>query len=106
MRREPGTVLIDIIKCIRAVFGDMDGHRLHHLFYRFFIETGRFNDTGKSRMKDFYDMWLLSRLFEFEDRTLCEAVRNTFRRRSTALPVALPIAFTGEFRKSTQKHTQ
>jgi predicted nucleotidyltransferase component of viral defense system len=61
---------------------------------------------ANSRMKDFYDMWLLSRLFEFEGRTLCEAVRNTFRRRSTALPVGLPIAFTDEFRESTQKQTQ
>ena len=61
---------------------------------------------ANSRMKDFYDMWLLSRLFEFDGRALCEAVRNTFRRRSTALPVGLPIAFTDEFRKSTQKHTQ
>ena len=61
---------------------------------------------ANSRMKDFYDMWLLSRLFEFDGRTLWEAVRNTFRRRSTPLPVGLPIAFTDEFRKSTQKHTQ
>jgi len=61
---------------------------------------------ANSRMKDFYDMWLLSRLFEFDGRTLCEAVRNTFRRRSTALPVGLLIAFTDEFRKSTQKQTQ
>ncbi|MBS3907608.1 MAG: nucleotidyl transferase AbiEii/AbiGii toxin family protein [Syntrophaceae bacterium] len=61
---------------------------------------------ANSRMKDFYDMWLLSRLFEFDGRTLCEAVRNTFNRRSTALPVGLPIAFTDEFRKSSQKLTQ
>ena len=61
---------------------------------------------ANSRMKDFYDVWLLSRLFEFDGRTLCEAVRNTFVRRSTPLPGGLPMAFTDEFRKDVQKQTQ
>ncbi|RJQ58800.1 MAG: nucleotidyl transferase AbiEii/AbiGii toxin family protein [Desulfobacteraceae bacterium] len=62
--------------------------------------------VANSRMKDFYDVWLLSRFFEFDGRTLCEAIRNTFRRRSTALPDGLPVAFTDEFRKDVQKQTQ
>ena len=61
---------------------------------------------ANSRMKDFYDVWLLSRLFDFDGRTLCEAVCNTFSRRSTPLPDGLPIAFTEEFRKDPQKQTQ
>jgi len=59
-----------------------------------------------SRMKDFYDVWLLCRLFEFDGRTLCDAIRNTFRRRSTPIPGGLPMAFTDEFRKDTNKQTQ
>lgn len=61
---------------------------------------------ANSRMKDFYDLWLMSRLFEFEGQTLCDAIRNTFRRRSTPLPGGLPMAFTQEFRKDAQKQTQ
>lgn len=61
---------------------------------------------ANSRMKDFYDVWLLSRLFEFDGRILCEAIHNTFKRRSTPLPEGLPIAFTDEFRKDAQKQTQ
>lgn len=61
---------------------------------------------ANSRMKDFYDVWLLSRLFEFEGRTLCEAIRNTFSRRSTPLPNGLPAAFTEEFKRDPQKQTQ
>ncbi|MDP8215314.1 MAG: nucleotidyl transferase AbiEii/AbiGii toxin family protein [Candidatus Euphemobacter frigidus] len=61
---------------------------------------------ANSRMKDFFDVWLLSRLFEFDGRTLCEAVRNTFQQRSTLLAAGLPMAFTEEFRKDTQKQTQ
>jgi len=61
---------------------------------------------ANSRMKDFYDLWLMSRLFEFNGPTLCDAIRNTFRRRSTSLPGGLPMAFTDEFRKDAQKRTQ
>ena len=61
---------------------------------------------ANSRMKDFYDVWLMSRLFEFDGRTLCDAIRSTFRRRSTPLPNGLPMAFTDEFCKDTQKQTQ
>jgi hypothetical protein len=61
---------------------------------------------ANSRIKDFYDLWLMSQLFEFEGWTLCEAVRNTFKRRSTPLPEVLPMAFTNEFSKNEQKQTQ
>jgi predicted nucleotidyltransferase component of viral defense system len=61
---------------------------------------------ANSRMKDFYDVWLLSRLFEFRGRTLCEAVRNTFSRRATPLPDGLPTALTEDFRQDPQKQTQ
>ena len=42
--------------------------------------------TANSRMKDFYDIWLLSRRFDFDSATLKEAIRLTFERRSTILP--------------------
>jgi len=61
---------------------------------------------ANSRMKDFYDVWLLSKLFAFDGRTLCEAVGNTFNRRSTPIPDGLPLAFTDDFRKDVQKQTQ
>ncbi|MDZ7670086.1 MAG: nucleotidyl transferase AbiEii/AbiGii toxin family protein [Gammaproteobacteria bacterium] len=39
-----------------------------------------------SRMKDFYDIWLLSRHFDFGLATLSRAIRATFERRNTRLP--------------------
>jgi len=39
-----------------------------------------------SRMKDFYDIWLLSRQFDFEGEKLAEAIRLTFEKRGTAIP--------------------
>jgi predicted nucleotidyltransferase component of viral defense system len=38
-----------------------------------------------SRMKDFYDIWRLSRQFEFDDAVLSEAIRQTFETRGTDL---------------------
>ncbi len=42
-----------------------------------------------SRMKDFYDIWLLSRQFDFDGAKLTEAIRLTFERRGTALPTQI-----------------
>lgn len=54
-----------------------------------------------SRMKDFYDIWLLSRQFAFELDKLAEAVKLTFKQRGTEL--AEPIdAFTEAFAASHQ----
>jgi hypothetical protein len=61
---------------------------------------------ANSRMKDFYDLWLLSQLFEFEGLTLCEAIQNSFSGRSTPLPSGRPVALTDDFRKDAQKQTQ
>jgi len=42
-----------------------------------------------SRMKDFYDIWLLSRQFDFDGAKLTEAIRLTFERRGTKLPLEI-----------------
>jgi hypothetical protein len=49
-----------------------------------------------SRMKDFYDIWLLSRQFTFDGAKLTEAIRRTFERRGTVLPAEIEI-FTEPF---------
>ena len=49
-----------------------------------------------SRMKDFYDIWLLARHFDFDGGTLAEAVRRTFERRGSTLS-RNPVAFSPPF---------
>jgi predicted nucleotidyltransferase component of viral defense system len=61
---------------------------------------------ANSRMKDFYDLWVLARQFEFSGGLLAAAVKATFTRRGTALPSAKPVAFTPEFSDSPGKQTQ
>ncbi len=48
-----------------------------------------------SRMKDFYDLWLMLRQFEFDGIKLAEALKRTFSHRKTPLPVYKPL-FDGE----------
>jgi predicted nucleotidyltransferase component of viral defense system len=52
---------------------------------------------ANSRMKDFYDLWFMSRNFEFDGSTLSAAVRATFERRRTMIPERTPIALTEEY---------
>ena len=49
-----------------------------------------------SRMKDFYDIWLLSRQFDFDGAALSEATKRTFARRGTELPGEI-VAFSEDF---------
>ncbi len=61
------------------------------------IKLGELN----SRMKDFYDIWLLSRQFEFNGAELAEAVRLTLDHRGTEIP-EVDTAFTDNFVNSKQ----
>lgn len=61
---------------------------------------------ANSRMKDFYDIWLLSRLFSFEGNVLRKALENTFDRRRTTFPASTPFAFTAAFYEDPQKTAQ
>ena len=44
-----------------------------------------------SRMKDFYDIWLMMRQFDFNGSDLAEALKRTFEHRKTDLPKAQPL---------------
>ena len=48
-------------------------------------------------MKDFFDLWFLSRKFPFEGELLKDAITRTFARREMPLPATLPVALTPEF---------
>jgi hypothetical protein len=61
---------------------------------------------GNSRMKDFYDLWLIARTFDLEPATLREAITHTFARRQTALPASRPVALSPTFSDSPIKQQQ
>jgi hypothetical protein len=62
---------------------------------------------ANTRMKDFYDLQVLSRTLGFDGKTLGEAIRKTFKTRGTELPAdGLPLAFTPEFYDDASKKRQ
>lgn len=66
------------------------------------VALGRAN----SRMKDFYDIWVLSRNFEFKDDKLARAIAATFARRKTEIPAEAPDALTTAFAEDASKQQQ
>ena len=61
---------------------------------------------ANSRMKDFYDLWMLAREFPFSGATLVESVRRTFVRRRTSIPSTVPLALSEEFAADRGKTIQ
>jgi predicted nucleotidyltransferase component of viral defense system len=61
---------------------------------------------ANSRMKDFFDIALLARDFDFDAELLAQAIRATFERRKTALPETTPVALTSAFADDREKQAQ
>ncbi len=60
---------------------------------------------ANSRMKDFYDICILSQKYNFEGKVLKEAIQTTFKHRKTPLQL-IPTIFTSDFRESKEKKQQ
>ena len=55
-----------------------------------------------SRMKDYYDLWLISQTFEFDGKSLQKAIETTFKNRDTDLPNERPLSLSAEFASANQ----
>lgn len=62
------------------------------------VFLGRIN----SRMKDFYDLWILTTNIDFDDQSLQQAILRTFRHRNTPIPEDVPVALTDLFAEEKQ----
>jgi predicted nucleotidyltransferase component of viral defense system len=61
---------------------------------------------ANSRMKDFHDLWILSRMHTFTGDRLSRAIAATFVRRQTEIPVVAPEALTSAFAEDLAKRQQ
>ncbi|MGY4828506.1 nucleotidyl transferase AbiEii/AbiGii toxin family protein [Sphaerotilaceae bacterium SBD11-9] len=59
-----------------------------------------------TRMKDFFDLWVLLHDTTLDDSELRRAVEATFARRQTDMPSALPIGLSDAFADGTTKQLQ
>jgi predicted nucleotidyltransferase component of viral defense system len=66
------------------------------------VALGRAN----SPMKDLYDIWLLSRTYDFTGDGLARAIAATFARRKTPIPMEPPYALTPAFAEDAAKRQQ
>lgn len=66
------------------------------------VALGRAN----SRMKDFFDVWVLSRSHDFDPERLARASAATFARRGTEIPAEPPDALTPAFAADAAKQAQ
>lgn len=56
-----------------------------------------------SRLKDYYDLWLIAGNFEFEAQPLQKAITRTFAQRQTDIPLQRPTALTPEFAEANRE---
>lgn len=61
---------------------------------------------ANSRMKDFYDVWMLTSNVELEPERLRRAIAATFERRNTAVPLAVPDGLSDAFAEDPSKLRQ
>ncbi len=70
--------------------------------YQAMVMLGQAN----SRMKDFYDLAVISRRTELDGAILVRAITATFARRNTTLPTLRPLALTRQFSEDPAKVRQ
>jgi hypothetical protein len=61
---------------------------------------------ANSRMKDYYDVWMMTRNFALEPGRLRRAVDATFVRRNTPLPTSVPEGLSDAFAADSVKQAQ
>ncbi len=50
-----------------------------------------------SRMKDYFDFWVIGHQFAFDGEVMATTIRNTFSRRGTPVPIDAPAGFSEAF---------
>ena len=63
-------------------------------------------DLTNTRLKDFYDIWLMQRNLSFRGKLLAEAIKTTFDQRQTEIPRGVPNALTELFTTDEGKRKQ
>jgi len=61
---------------------------------------------ANSRMKDLFDLLVISETMSFNGRNLADAIRNTFHARNTLIPTDIPLALTWKFADEPLKRAQ
>jgi hypothetical protein len=74
----------------------LKGYPIESVVAEKFHTMDRF-ESVPSRWKDYYDIWLISNHFELDDRPLEKAIRKTFEKRNTPIPIGRPNSLSIDF---------
>lgn len=102
---EPGTEMLDYPSMLAFPAPRLRAYARETVIaekFQAMVALGRAN----SRMKDFYDIWILSKSFDFANDRLARAIAATFARRKTPIPIDLPDALTSAFADDELKQQQ
>lgn len=93
-----------------VIFGDMPAPRLQ-VYPQYTVVAEKLEAIvslamGTTRMKDYFDLWVMARRAELDDGMLARAVRATFARRETPLPTDFPLGLADEFVQDERKVQQ
>ena len=93
-----------------VILGEMPGPHLH-VYPRYTVVAEKLEALTSlgmlnSRMKDYFDLWILAKHSDFDGQILSRAVAETFDRRRTVIPTGLPIGLSDEFISDAQKAKQ
>ena len=93
-----------------VILGEMPGPHLH-IYPRYTVVAEKLEALTSlgmlnSRMKDYFDLWILAKHSDFDGQILSRAVAATFYRRRTVIPTGLPIGLSDEFISDAQKAKQ
>lgn len=93
-----------------VILGEMPGPHLH-VYPRYTVVAEKLEALTSlgmlnSRMKDYFDLWILAKHSDFDGLILSRAVAATFERRRTAVPTGVPIGLSDEFVNDAQKGKQ
>lgn len=61
---------------------------------------------ANTRLKDYFDLWLLTGDGSLDDAVLARAIVATFERRNTAMPLGWPVGLTDAFAEDAAKQRQ
>jgi hypothetical protein len=100
----PGPIKVEYPSLLNFPSAELKGYSIETTIaekFQAMVKLGILN----SRMKDFYDIWFLSRKFDFNASTLSEAIQKTFKNRNTPVPIS-PRVFDSFFKDDTNKQVQ
>lgn len=100
----PGPIMVAYPALLDFPAPELNGYTMESTIaekFQAMVKLGVLN----SRMKDFHDIWMLSRMFDFRGEMLAEAVEKTFENRNTPITVA-PTVFGPSFVTDGDKKAQ